>query len=197
MSPVKLAPRERTAVALVVAALLIAVLVIVLSPRRKRGPPQPSAIELAQGWLECIDCQGPFLRRLSQLRPASRDSVVRFLRGALLQGPDSARRTRHERDLARAWVSDSVYRARMDLADASNDQHKSFLKRYREGFHTKWRGRAATALGVIRTGRALAVLDSALQAPDTSFGDSLVRREIERARSDSTGPEAVDFYPYR
>jgi hypothetical protein len=69
-----------------------------------------------------------------------------------------------------------------------------FFKRYREEFHTKWRGRAALALGVIRTDSALAALDSVALVPDTSYGDSVVQRWIERARSDSLGPAAVDHY---
>ena len=179
---------------LAVAVALGLIIVAILS--HPRGPRPVSGVKLAQAWLECIDCQGPFLRRLHDLPPASRDSVVRFLSTALRKGPDGARTARHERDLMRAWALDSLYRVDKDSADASQSQHAAFLQRYREGFHTKWRGRAAMALGVLRSDpAALVALDSARQVPDTSYGDSVVHRWIERALSDSLGPAAVNHYP--
>ena len=159
------------------------------------GPRPLSDIEAARAWLECIDCEGPFLKRLADLPAARRDSVVRFLGTALREGPDSARTARHERELMRIWASDSAYRFEVDAEEASANQRTAFFKRYRQGFETKWRGRAAIALGVIRSPSALAALDSALTAPLVSPGDSIVQRWVERARSDSAGPEAIHHYP--
>jgi hypothetical protein len=200
MSPIMPGPSKWTSALILglgvaIGALIVVALMIGSKPR-KQEPRPLSALELAQGWLECIDCQAPFLRRLHDLSPTGQDSVVRLLGVALLKGPDSTRRARHERDLARAWASDSVYRDRLHLAPPSTSQ-KAFLDRYREGFYAKYRGRAAMALGVLRTPRALAALDSAAQIRDTTFGDSVVQQRIERARSDSTGLEALDHYPGR
>jgi hypothetical protein len=192
VTPVSPSKEEKLLVLALALVVLIFLAVIVIKRPRTRPPPRPlSAIALAQSWLECIDCQGPFLQRLHDLPPAARDSAVNFLSSAVRQGPDSARRNRHERELARAWVTDSVYRERVDLAEVSPTQHAAFLKRFREGLHNKWRGRSALALGVIRSPAALAALDSALQRPDTSHGDSLVRHWLERARSDSLGLEPL------
>jgi hypothetical protein len=183
---------------LVILVLIIALLFALVGSnvpmRRTSGPRPPTDIELVESWLECIDCQGPFLKRLHDLPGARRDSMVKLLSSALRDGPSSARRARHERDLERAWISDSAYRQTLDLTETSQT-HTAFLKRYREGFDAKWRGRAAMALGVIRTPSALAALDSALGAPAVGFGDSVVQKWVARARSDTTGPEAVNHYP--
>ena len=62
-----------------------------------------------------------------------------------------------------------------------------YLDRYRQGFETMWRTRAATALGVLGTPDALAALDTALHLPLDSIagGDSTLRVSVRWARSDS------------
>ncbi|HET9041214.1 MAG TPA: hypothetical protein VFN40_13635 [Gemmatimonadales bacterium] len=165
------------------ALVVLILLLLLLLPRRRPAPLPLTDLQVAESWLECIDCQGPFLRHLKQSSSGS-DTVVRFLRAALLQGPDSARRARHELALLRAWADDSLHRAR--LGQALPAQSKStFLFRYREGFEAKWRGRAAMALGVIRGDTALAALDSALLIAPTSHGDSLVLDGVKEAQADS------------
>jgi hypothetical protein len=139
----------------------------------------------------------PALKRLHE-SSSGNDTIVRFLRAALLQGPDRARRARHERDLLRTWADDSLYRWRMGLGQEGTPlpgpNKTAFLERYRQGFDAKWRGRAAIALGVIRSDTALAALDSALLVPATDRGDSIVKRWVARARAD-TGRKALDHWP--
>jgi hypothetical protein len=166
-----------------VALLLLILVLLLLLPRRRPVPPPLADLQVAESWLECIDCQGPFLRRLKE-SSSGNDTVVRFLRAALLQGPDSARRARHELALLRAWADDSLYRARLDLAVPAQSKN-TFLDRYRQGFEAKWRGRAAMALGVIRGDTALAALDSALLIPAIGHGDSLVLDWVKEAQADS------------
>jgi hypothetical protein len=158
-------------------------LLLLLLPRRRPVPLPLTDLQVAESWLECIDCRGPFLRRLRE-SSSGNDTVVRFLRAALLQGPDSARRARHELALLRAWADDSLYRARLDPTTAGPNK-SAFLDRYRQGFEAKWRGRAAMALGVIRGDTALAALDSALLIPAIAHGDSLVLGWVNEALADS------------
>ena len=169
--------------AALVALLVLILLLLLLLPRRRPVPPPLADLQVAESWLECIDCQGPFLRRLKE-SSSGNDTVVRFLRAALLQGPDSARRARHELALLRVWARDSVYRARVGPAKPVPDK-AAFLDRYRQGFEAKWRGRAAMALGVIRGDTALAALDSALLIPAIAQGDTLVLGWVKEARADS------------
>ena len=178
------------------APVLGVVLVIIGGLRWQRGrrqvPPPLTNLEVAQGWLECIDCQGPFLARLVAVRGASQDTVVRFLRAALAVGPDSARRARHTRDLQRTWLADSAYRIRhgnpiVGLRDV-------FINKYELGFKVKWRSRAALALGVIRTPAAIGALDSAAGAKPLTHADSVVHRYVESARADS-GRTALGHFP--
>ena len=159
---------------------------------RRQVPPPLTDLEVAQGWLECIDCQGPFLARLVALRGASQDTVVQFLRAALAVGPDSARRSRHTRDLQRTWLVDSAYRARhaKPIVSLQDD----YIKRYELGFRVKWKSRAALALGVIRTPAALQSLDSAAAPTPLTHPDSVVQRYVEAARAD-TGRMALGHFP--
>ncbi len=102
------------ALALVVALILTIMGQCASRERSAVGPRPLSDIEAARAWLECIDCEGPFLKRLADLPAARRDSVVRFLGTALREGPDSARTARHDRELMRIWASDSAYRLEVD-----------------------------------------------------------------------------------
>jgi hypothetical protein len=165
------------------ALLALILLLLLLLPRRRPGPPPLTDLQVAETWLECIDCQGPFLRRLRE-SSSGNDMVVPFLRAALLQGPDSARRARHELALLRAWSDDSLYRARLDMTEPGPSK-SAFLDHYRQGFEAKWRGRAAMALGVIRGDTALAALDSALLIPAIGHGDSIVLDWVKEAQADS------------
>jgi hypothetical protein len=144
-----------------------------------------SDLQVAEAWLQCIDCQGSFLKRLNELPANSKDTVTRFLRSALLSGPDSARVRRHTRDMLRTWQADSIDRVQHRLPARPSTQLASLLARYQRSFEVLWRGRAATALGVIRTSTALAALDDAFQGPLNDRGDSTVRRMVERAKADS------------
>jgi hypothetical protein len=157
--------------------------------------PRPlSELGVAEAWLGCIDCRGSFLQRLAATPDRRRDSVVRFLASALLNGPDSGRRARHKRGLRRIWNADSAYAASLgQTLHASRDE---FLHRYGRGYEIMWRSRAAIALGVIRTHGALSALDSAsvMSFGTGAEGDSTIMREILRARSD-TGRSILDSFP--
>jgi len=193
------------------ALILLLILLLMLFMRGRRHPRPLTNLQVAEAWLDCIDCQGPFLQRLHE-SASDNDTIVRFLRAALLQGADSARRARHERELLRAWVNDSLYRERRGLSQKAESlparghtfdgavmhvmplrSQAAFLDRYRRGLDVKWRSRAATALGVIRSDSALAALNSALLVAPTDHGDSIVQRWVERARAD-TGLEALGHW---
>jgi hypothetical protein len=146
---------------------------------------------VAEAWLQCIDCAGPFLERLASVPPQRQDPLVTMLATALLGGPDSVRRARHERDLVRVWRADSAYLA--GLGDTMRVTRDSFTARYRGGFEVMWRSRAATALGIIRGPKALAALDSAEHqgAGIIVRGDSTILIRVRRARADSTPAQAM------
>lgn len=159
-----------------------------------RRPRPLTELGIAGAWLECIDCRGSFLRRLAATPQPRRDSVVRFLASALLRGPDSVRRARHDRGLRRRWNADSAYA--VSHGDTLHVSRVDFLNRYGRGFEVMWRSRAATALGVLRTGEALAALDSAIHVSFDSLapGDKTIMRAISRALSDS-GRSILDSLP--
>ena len=148
------------------------------------GWPRPlTDLEVAQRWLHCLDCQGSFLERLHQVSSSSRDTVTRFLRSALLNGPDGARRAEFEADLLKTWQTDSTWRVYRGKAPGAS--FVQFKQRYQDGFKTRWRGRAATALGVLDTPAACSALHDWLQLPLQNKGDTLVRRMVVRALADS------------
>ncbi|MGH7514906.1 MAG: hypothetical protein ACREOQ_18530 [Gemmatimonadales bacterium] len=157
-------------------------------------PPWPrplSDLQVAEAWLHCMDCHGSFLRRLHEMPARSQDTVTKFLGVALINGPDSARTARHTSDLVRAWQADSSSRVRR--GEKPDTGFSSFTSRYQDGFDTRWRTRAAVALGVIRTPAAISALDGGLGLPLLDKGDSVVRRAVIRARSD-TGLVALGHY---
>src|SRR5947207_566917 len=158
---------------------------------RPRWPKPLSDLQVAEAWLHCIDCHGPFLKRLHEMPARSQDTVTKFLRVALLNGPDSARAARNTSDLARAWQADSSSRARR--GEPPDTGFSSFMSRYQDGFDTRWRTRAAIALGVIRTPAAMAALTAGLALPHLDHGDSVVLRAVIRSRSDS-GSMALGHY---
>ena len=171
-----------------VAVLVVAILAVGwlrMTQRPRVGPQPPSDLEVAEAWLQCIDCRGSFLKRLYEMPAQNRDTVTRFLRSALLAGPDSMRVRRHTQDVLKTWRADSIYRARRRLPARPDTQFAHLLARYQTGFEVMWRSRGATALGVIRDSLALAALDSALQLPLTDKGDSIIRRMVERAKADT------------
>ena len=187
-------PWQRTVLLVVLGVLLVGGGMLFFA--RGRGPQRPpplTELQVAEHWLACIDCAGPFLKELTQLPPDRQDTVVRFLRSALLQGPDSARSARLEHELLRSWSDDSLYRLRRG-EDPPEQSKPAFLARYRQGFRAKWRGRAALALGVIRDDTALAALDSALLLPAVDRGDSAVQRLVKQAQADSSR-EALEHFP--
>jgi hypothetical protein len=190
-------------------AALVLILVLagfgwwIFHQQRQTRPPPLTDLQVAERWLQCIDCAGPYLVRLSRKRK-DQDTVVRFLRTALLRGPDSARRGRHEREVLLAWARDSVSAAggapHVAVLDTSpmmvhqppppqltpQQARAAFVARYEQGFEATWRGRAAFALSAIGTRTALAALDSALLVPPASKGDSAVHKWIEQAKADSS-----------
>ena len=144
-------------------------------------------LQVAEGWLQCIDCLGSYLTELGKLRQARKDSIVQFLASSLLNGPDSAQSSRIERELIRMWRADSAYAARDGKKphDTAND----FVQHYGRSVNVIWRSRAATALGVLRTPAALQALDSAGHLPlDSIYGsDSTISRAVGWALADSGG----------
>jgi len=170
--------------------MVIGVLVLVVAggwiwfhPSRP-WPPPVSDLRVAQLWLECSDCQGPFLRRLHDARPPARDTVLQLFRSGLFDGPDSARRVRHHGELMRSWIADSLYRRR-EMLPPPGLQVTEFLRTYSQGLDVTWRTRSATALGAMRDPVAIAVLDSALQLPLQTRADSEVRMAVMAARADT------------
>jgi hypothetical protein len=158
---------------------------------RPQWPKPLSDLQVAEAWLHCIDCHGSFLKRLHEMPARSQDTVTKFLRVALINGPGSARTARQTSDLVRVWQADSSSRA--NRGEKPDTGFSSFMSRYQKGFDTRWRTRAAVALGVIRTPAALAALTDGLQLPYQDHGDSAVRRAVIRARSD-TGLVALGHY---
>ena len=148
-------------------------------------PPRPKPLtnlEIAEAWLRCIDCRGSFLRRISELRGKSRDSVMDFFTTALLTGPDSSRRVRREAALRRTWVRDSIYRTRIGVGILKQD---SIVQLYSRGFEVTWRSRAAAGLAVIGGNTALAALDSALNLAVHNQRDNIILRALQQAKADS------------
>jgi hypothetical protein len=173
--------------------LLVAGLVWLLLPHRRPTPKPLDDFQVVEEWLHCIDCRGSFIERMRAI-PASRsDTITRFLRSALVHGPDSARTRRLTQDLWRTWRADSLYRAGHGLP--SDTLQTEFFARYRRGFEVMWRGRAATALGVIRNPLALAALDSGLTLPLMDKGDSMIRRMVERAKADTSQTGVTPPHP--
>src|SRR4051812_34272175 len=125
------------------------ILVGVFGVQQQPAPrPQPlNNLHIAEAWLRCIDCEGPFLRRISEMQGKSRDSVIEFLAGALHSGPDSVRTARHEAALRRSWLADSAYRSKLGTGIPPRD---SMVGLYLRGFEVMWRSRAAMALRVIQ-----------------------------------------------
>jgi hypothetical protein len=68
------------------------------------------------------------------------------------------------------------------------------VSEYRRAFEVRWRGRAATALGIIGGDTALAALDSVLRIQPQDRLDSALKRMVERARMDSN-QLALEHYP--
>jgi hypothetical protein len=148
--------------------------------------PQPlTNLQVAEAWLQCIDCRGSFLRRLNAIPVGSRDTVVRFLASALLNGPDSGRRARLTRELGRIWHADSAYAARH--GGALHTTRAAFVSRYSQGFEVMWRSRAATALGVLRGDSAVTALHRATQALAGAVAprDSTIFHAVRRAGADT------------
>jgi len=166
-------------------AIVLGVVGVTFLLARRGGPrppwPRPlTDLQVAEAWLSCIDCQGPFLRRLHDMPASNRDTVIKLLHGALVRGPDTARAGRLTQDLVRVWLADST--SRVGRGEKPDTGFSSFLKRYQDGFETKWRVRAAIALGVIPAPAAMAALNNASQLPQVDHRDSLVHRVIAQAR---------------
>jgi hypothetical protein len=150
-------------------------------------------VQVAEGWLQCIDCMGSYLGKLDRLPTAEKDSIVRFFSSALLEGPDSAHSLVINRELLRTWRANSAYAVRR--GENPHDTAKDFVQHYRRSVNVIWRSRGATALGVLRTSAALQALDSARKLPldSISGSDSTISRAVEWALADTgrTGqPEA-------
>jgi hypothetical protein len=176
--------------ALVLVAVVFGVL-IVINPRP--WPKPLSNLEVAQAWLECTDCRGPYLKRLVEMRATNTDTVTKFLVSAL-NGPDRARQIRHEQDLMRLWLADSAYRNRHGEPARPDSLRIAYIARYDSNFNVMWRSRAAIALGVIRNDAAMAALASALNFQPTNYRDSALHDGIERAVADS-GRKVLAHYP--
>jgi hypothetical protein len=162
-----------------------------------RGPRMPSYVpkpltdlQVAEAWLTCIDCQGPFMLRLRDMPAGNRDTVVKFLHDALVNGPGGSRSDRLIQDLERAWRADSISRLRR--GEKPDTGFSSFVSRYRDGFETRWRARAAVALGVIRTPAAMAALQAGAQLPQLDHGDSVLHRVVTQAKD--SGLVALGHY---
>jgi hypothetical protein len=167
---------------LLLVLLLAAVLIIgaiVLSSRSPGGPKPLSDLQVAQAWLQCVDCRGSFLTRIRDMPGRNRDTVTKFLQAALREGPDSTQVAKLDRGLYRTWRADSVYRA--GRGDAPATSLSEFTAKYREGFRVMWQARAAVALGVIGSPEALASLNDALQLPVNELGDSAIRHAVQEA----------------
>jgi hypothetical protein len=208
---VAVSPRRQALIAIAI-AVIAAVLLTLVGTRRREWPRPLSNLEVAEAWLQCSDCRGPFLRRIYETRGRDRDTVTRFLRSALLVGPDSAVMGRVQESLQRTWLHDSLFRVRSrtiglvvtpgghpvvipaDTVSPTGSQRASFLSRYTRGFEVRWRGRAAIGLGVIRSDTALAALDSALRIPPQERADTVLQRMVERTKADS-GRLALQHYP--
>lgn len=165
-----------------------------LASRDRQGPKPLTDLEVAETWLQCIDCRGSFLKRIHEMPARNRDTVTTFLRAALRDGPDSARVIRFEQGLYRTWLADSLYRGRRGEGPAIS--FASFATRYRRGFEVMWRSRAAIGLGVIRSGVALTSLNNALQFPLTNKGDSTIHEAVQHALAD-TGRAVLAHFPQR
>jgi hypothetical protein len=187
--------QKKLLVGLAVAAGAILLLVFSCWPMgryTRRDHPKPlSDLQVAETWLQCIDCRGSFLKHMNDLSGERRDNVVRFLGHALLAGPDSAVGARVNRELRQTWAADSAYLA--DAGRAIEVHSPVFLARYRRGFEVRWRSRAATALGVLRDPAAMEALDSARSLPLSDQGDSAIALMVQRAIADS-GRSLLDYY---
>jgi Carboxypeptidase regulatory-like domain len=152
------------------------------TPEHRAGPQQLTDVEIARAWLECIDCQGTFLRRISEMRGKSQDTVTQIFRNGLLSGLDASRKLRREQGLRRSWLADSAYRRTRGLPIPDQD---SIVQAYLRGFEVMWRSRAAVGLGVIRGNAALAALNSSLNLSLQDPGDRIILGAVEEAKADS------------
>jgi hypothetical protein len=150
-----------------------------------KQPAPLTDLQVAEAWLQCIDCRGPFLVRLYAAPGARRDTLVGFFSASLALGPDSERKVRLVRDLKRIWYADSVYAVRR--GKPLRVTGAAFLRRYQEGFEVNWRSRAATALGVLRGDSALAALRRATDGRfDSSLaGHRVILAAVHQARADT------------
>jgi hypothetical protein len=179
---------QRDVVIVVITLILAVVAGIVfgsLTADRRQPRLRPlSELQIAEAWLRCIDCEGSFLKRISEISPESRDTVTQFFAAALRSGLDSATSARRAQALRRTWLADSAFLARSGKPPPTKPD--SFVARYLRGSEVMWRSRAATALGVIRGDTALAALNSPLNLSPHDPGDSIILRAVEEAKADST-----------
>ncbi len=166
-----------------VAVAAAAVFDFLTAERRQPRPPPLEDLQVAEAWLRCIDCEGSFLKRISEMPPESRDTVTRFFAEALRSGLDSAKSTRRAQALRRTWLADSGFLARSGKLPAIKSD--SFVARYLRGSEVMLRSRAATALGVIGGKAALAALNSPLNLSSNDKGDSIILHAVEEAKTDS------------
>jgi hypothetical protein len=155
------------------------------------GPKPLSDLQVAEAWLRCIDCEGSFLRRISEMEGNSRDSAIQFFRSALLLGPDSARMAQRQRALLRTWRADSVHKASQGTVPSVESD--SFVALYLRGYQVMWRSRAATALGVMRGNAALAALNTPLHLSLKDKGNQIIYRAVQDAKAD-TGRTVLDLF---
>jgi hypothetical protein len=194
--------RRRQALLALGFVIIVAGVAIWIGSRRQPWPSPPSDLEVAATWLQCMDCEGSFLQRLDEMPASNADTVTRFLRSALLNGPDSLRLRRLERDLRRTWDRDSLRRAKRGDPARPVSQRVAFLERYRQGFNVRLRSRAAIGLGVIGNPLARATLDSALKIPPVTRADSAVYRVVKLAADSAdvavatARPQDADTLPF-
>jgi len=162
------------------------------APNPHTGPRPPTDVQVAEAWLQCIDCRGSFLKRISELRGESKETVTRLFSTSLTDGPGARRLARREAALRRTWLADSMYRVSHGLPVLNRD---SIVATYLRGFQVIWRVRAAVGLGVIGGDAAVAALNSPLNLSLHDRGDSIILRAVQEAKSDSARKVLKFFVP--
>jgi HEAT repeat protein len=148
--------------------------------RAQTSAPSPDSAEHAMraiaAWLEAEDFDADRLESLARLGPA----VVPSLAAALRSGPSPARRELVRRALeTEHGALASNARADPERRVRSRDE---FLRHYLSNFETRYRIRAAQALGAIGGPSARQALESALEAPVREELRDALRRALERIR---------------
>jgi hypothetical protein len=152
----------------------VCLVVLACSPvDAQRVPPEraEAAREALLSWLECVECNNGELDAVSRYAPELETALITILK----EGPAPARLAEIEDRLR------EQFQANVKASGWAPDEESQYVKTYLANADQTYRLRAVTALGRIRTNRALIALRDA--ADPSSHQTADVRRAADEARS--------------